>query len=56
MSTGLQSEWLGQCQDNVTERNIEPESWWSYFPAGQQVTMSAEVGTRADMTLDVARM
>ena len=56
---------MAQCQDNLTEWNIKSWCWQDGLPVGQhyKIGMSvhchklvpSQVGTRRDMTLDVAR-
>ena len=48
--------WLAPCQDNVTEWDIMSWPWWHGLRVGRHACTLSQVGSRPDMTIDVARM
>ena len=55
---GQDKDWFAQCQDHVTEWEIRSWCWRPDFPVGQHYSHHecslSQIGTRPDMTLDVA--
>ena len=53
---GQDKDWLGQCQDNVSEWDIKSWCYGPGFPLGQHYEVVMSVHSHKAMTLDVARM